>query len=111
MVQQDAVTSYFQTTGGAGKSDTKMFRFIVVLQGICGHADVVTILTFVRVFLMDMAEVTFQIMLVPRSEVTTVHRADVSPVAVLRLHMPPQSLNCIGLVITLGTLLLNLHVS
>ena len=89
-----------------------MLRFDVVLKSVCSHTRVLAtrLLTHVRVLFMDMTEMTFQVEFASSFELAAIDRALIAAVAVLGLHVAPQCLTCVRLVITFTTLQFDLQV-
>ena len=89
-----------------------MLRFDVVLKSVCSHTRIfaASFLTHVRVFFMDMAEVTFQVEFTSSFELAAIYRTLVAAVAVLGFHVALQCLTCVRLVIAFTTLQFDLQV-
>ena len=106
VVQKNALTPHFDTTVLTCESHTQMLSFGVVLKSICCHTHILAsiLLTHMRVLLMDMAEVPFQVEFASCFELAPINRALVAAVAVLGFHVTLQCLTCVRLVITFTTL-------
>ena len=94
VVEKNALTPHLDTTFFTGESHTEMLSFHVILQSICSHTFIFTIvyLALVRAFFVYVSEVTFHIEFTSSFEMTALYGAFVTSITVLGLYMTSQRL-------------------